>query len=310
MQFYYSTVSKTYRKCFIYLPPAYDTRSAEKYPVLFLQHGMNETQYSWHMQGKVNFILDNLIAEGKALPMIIVMENGMTAVNYTSLVIDDLIPFLQENYKVKTGKPNTAVAGLSMGSYQATDLGLANSDKFGYVGAFCGGTDLNLSSISNQINDSIEVLFNGYGISDELNLGQSFESYLNNLRINHVNAEFSGGHEWQVWRKCLYQFAPLLFKPYTYENHFSAIEDNSQKAFSMYPNPAEGQIHLEFNEDEDLMNACYELNDITGRQILSFTGDKSDAETKISAALQSSSGALYILLVHTQKSVYQAKILN
>jgi S-formylglutathione hydrolase FrmB len=269
MQFYYSTVSKTYRKCFIYLPPAYDTRSAEKYPVLFLQHGMNETQYSWHMQGKVNFILDNLIAEGKALPMIIVMENGMTAVNYTSLVIDDLIPFLQENYKVKTGKPNTAVAGLSMGSYQATDLGLANSDKFGYVGAFCGGTDLNLSSISNQINDSIEVLFNG-----------------------------------------LYQFAPLLFKPYTYENHFSAIEDNSQKAFSMYPNPAEGQIHLEFNEDEDLMNACYELNDITGRQILSFTGDKSDAETKISAALQSSSGALYILLVHTQKSVYQAKILN
>jgi hypothetical protein len=125
-----------------------------------------------------------------------------------------------------------------------------------------------------------------------------------------VHAEFSGGHEWQVWRKCLYQFAPLLFKPYTYENPFSAIADNSQKAFSVYPNPAEGQIHLEFNEDEDLMNACYELNDITGRQILSFTGDKSDAETKISTALQSSSGALYILLVHTQKSVYQAKILN
>ena len=72
-------VTKTYRKCFIYLPPGYDTQSAEEYPVLFLQHGMNETQYSWHMQGKANFILDNLIAEGKALPMIIVMDNGMTA---------------------------------------------------------------------------------------------------------------------------------------------------------------------------------------------------------------------------------------
>jgi enterochelin esterase family protein len=269
---------------------------------------MNETQYSWHMQGKVNFILDNLIAEGKALPMIIVMDNGMTAINYSSLVLNDLIPLLQENYMVKTGKMNTAVAGLSMGSYQATDLGLANSDKFGFVGAFCGGTDLNLVSLGNQINDSIEVLYNGYGINDELNLGQSFESSLNRVRINHIKAEFSGGHEWQVWRKCLYEFAQLLFKPYTYENPFSAMTGNSQTAFSVYPNPFNGQIHLQLSNDAELMDAYYELYDSSGKQILSFSGEKGNAETKISGVLQSCSDALYILSVCTQKNVYQVKI--
>jgi enterochelin esterase-like enzyme len=310
MQFYYSTLTKKYRKCFIYLPPAYDTKSAEKYPVLFLQHGMNETQYSWHMQGKMNFILDNLIADGKALPMIVVMENGMTAVNYSTLVINDLMPLLIENYKVKTGKLNTAVAGLSMGSYQATDLGLANSDKFGYVAAFCGGTDLNLSTIRNDVNSSIIALYNGYGITDELNLGQSFETNLNKFKVNHINAKFPGGHEWQVWRKCLYQFAQLLFKPYTYENDFSGIANKTQSSFSVFPIPFNGQIHLQFNNPDGVTDAQYQLHDISGKQILSYKGELSNAENIISEALNATSSGMLILSVYSKSNVNRVKIIK
>ncbi len=110
MQLYYSTFTKNYRRCFIYLPPDYDTRSDKKYPVLFLQHGMNENEFSWHMQGKVNFILDNLIADGSALPMIVVMDNGMTTTDYSSLVLNDLIPLLVKNYNVLTDKKKYGIS--------------------------------------------------------------------------------------------------------------------------------------------------------------------------------------------------------
>ncbi len=310
MQLYYSTSTKTYRKCFIYMPPDYDTRSDEKYPVLFLQHGMNENEYSWHMNGKMNFILDNLISEGKALPMIVVMDNGMTVSDYSSLVLNDLIPLLEKSYKVKTGKMNMAVAGLSMGSYQASDLGFGNLSKFAYVGVFSGGTDMNLISLHNKINDSIEVLFNGYGSSDELNLGLSFEGLLNYSKTNHVNAVFSGGHEWQVWRKCLNQFAQLLFKPYTYDHPFPVITINSKNTFSIYPNPFNGQIHLQFDGDAGLLNANYQLIDIAGKHVLSYTGNISNAEKEIAGLLQASSCGIYILSVYTQTNIYQTKIIK
>jgi enterochelin esterase-like enzyme len=309
MQTYYSTVTKTNRTCFIYLPPGYDTKSVEKYPVLFLQHGMNETQYSWHMQGKMNFILDNLIAEEKALPMIVVMDNGMN-INYSSLVLSDLLPLLQNKYKIKTGKMNTAVAGLSMGSFQAAELGLVNSSGFAYVGAFCGGNNGDLYNLPKRINDSIEVLYNGYGITDETFLGQGFESMLNYLKINHITAEFSGGHEWQVWRKCLNQFAQLLFKPYTYENPFSEVTSNSQNFFSVYPNPFKGQIHFQCDSDTDFVYAKYTLHDITGKQILNFFGTKSDAELRISNTLNNSPSSVYILTVYSNSNVFQVKVVK
>lgn len=310
MQLYFSTTTKTYRMCFIYLPPDYDTRNEEKYPVLFLQHGMNENEYSWHMNGKMNFILDNLISEGKALPMIVVMDNGMTVSDYTSLVLNDLIPLLENSYKIKTGKMNMAVAGLSMGSYQASDLGFGNLGKFAYVGVFSGGTDMPLYSLYSKINDSIEVLFNGYGSTDELNLGESFESSLNSSKTNHINAIYPGGHEWQVWRKCLNQFAQLLFKPYTYDHPFSVSNIKSENSFSAYPNPFNEQIHLQCDDDAGLMDANYRLIDITGKQILSYTGNKSIAEKEIAGILQSSSGGLFILSVNTRTNIYQAKIIK
>jgi enterochelin esterase-like enzyme len=310
MQIYYSTVTKKYRKCFIYLPPAYDTKSTEKYPVLFLQHGMNETQYSWHMQGKANFILDNLIAEGKALPMIVVMDNGMTINDYSSLVVNDLIPFLEKNYKVKTDRRSMAAAGLSMGSYQATGLGIVNIDKFAYLAAFCGGCNAVLMPIRDLVNDSIEVFFNGYGITDELNLGQNFETSLNRFRINHVNAVYPGGHEWQVWRKCLRDFARLLFKPYKYEKDFTGMTNETQNSFSVFPNPYQGQIHLQFSNNEDVSKAHYELRDLNGKQVTSYTGGISEAENIISEALNTTNSGMLILSVYTKTSVNQVKIIK
>jgi enterochelin esterase-like enzyme len=309
-QIYYSTYTKKYRQFFIYLPPSYDTKSDEKYPVLFLQHGMGETEYCWHMQGKVNFIIDNLIAEGKALPMIVVMENGMTVMNYSAVAQKDLIPFLEKNYKVKTDRMNMAAAGLSMGSFQVTALSLFYSNRFAYVGTFCGGSDFPASWIKKKCNDSIEVLFNGYGLSDETNLGQNFEARLNNGEINHIKAVFPGGHEWQVWRKCLHQFAPLLFKPYTYDKPFSVKNNKSQNTFSVYPNPFTDHIQMQFNNDEDQIDTRYELSDIAGKKILWYVGNKKHAEVIISKVLQSNSSKIFILSVYTSKNVYKVKLLN
>lgn len=309
MQLYYASTAKKIRRCFIYLPPGYDTKSDEKYPVLFLQHGSSESEFSWHMQGKMNFILDNLIAEGKAVPMIVVMENGETTGDYSGLVLKDLIPLLEKNYKIKTGKMNLATAGLSMGSNLATILGFSNLGKFGYIGAFSGGV-LTAPSKHEQINDSLIVLYDGYGVNDELLIGQDFESSLVKYKVNHVNAQFSGGHEWQVWRKCLHQFAQLLFKPYTYDNPYTGNTIQFKNSFSVYPNPFNGQIHLQFDNDAWLMNAHYTLNDLSGNQILSFTGEKNDAEAEISDALRSSSCKLFILSVSDQTNVYRKKIVK
>jgi hypothetical protein len=232
----------------------------------------------------------------------------MTA-NYTILVLNDLIPLIKKNYKVKTDKMNMAVAGLSMGAGQATYLGLTYLGKFGYVGAFSGGGGFDIMN-ANQVNDSIVLLFNGYGKIDELNIGQSFESQLRESKVNHITAEFSGGHEWQVWRKCLHQFAPLLFKPYTYEHPFLVKSINNDNKFSVYPNPFNGQIHLQFDNSAEFNNPGYELQDITGKIILSYTGEKDNAEKKISETLRSNSNGLYVLSLYTKENTYQVKIIK
>lgn len=313
MQLYNSTVTNNVRRCFIYLPPGYDTKSDEKYPVLFLQHGMNENEFSWHMQGKINFILDNLIAEGKALPMIVVMDNGMSG-DYSSLVLKDLLPLVQNNYKIIKDKKSRAVAGLSMGSGQAADLGMTNSDKFGYIGVFSGSSNVSPTTIAKTVNlnDSLVLLWVGWGKDDEL-IGweTTFESQLNKARINHVKEIFDGGHQWQVWRKCLYEFAQLLFKPYTYENPFNSLNNiNPANNLIVYPNPFNGEFHLKMDNDNLLENARYELHRITGEKILTLNGERKFAENTISETLAISSFNVFLLTVYTKDGVYNAKIIK
>ena len=309
IQYYNSTLTGQIRRCFIYLPPGYDTRSDSTYPVLYLQHGSNESEYSWHMQGKVNFILDNLIAEGKAMPMIVVMDNGMTA-TYPDLVLKDLIPLMNINYHVKTDRENRAVAGLSLGGIQATNLGLMHINTFAYIGAFSGGTSVNLPTCRKRANDSIVVLFNGYGTNDELNIGQNLEAQLNYARLNHVNFQYPGGHEWQVWRNCLFRFAQLLFKPYTYKNPFSDIKENTSDQLIVYPNPFQGTIHFKLPNAYGFYNATYELRDTVGRTLLSYEGDTASAEKEIGRRLETSPDGIYIISVTTRIHVYQVKIMK
>ncbi|MCJ7447677.1 MAG: alpha/beta hydrolase-fold protein [Bacteroidales bacterium] len=189
--YYFSTIANKYRRCFVYTPPDYDKNITARYPVLYLQHGMGEDERGWSVQGKMNFIMDNLIAEGKAKPMIVVMDNGggnafnirpRTAapagnpaqpgaapagprpgggmgmmsggVNFAEILIKETIPFIDANFRTLSDRENRAMAGLSMGGMQTIQITLANLDKFAYIGGFSGGPRF-------AQNDDIDKVYNG-----------------------------------------------------------------------------------------------------------------------------------------------------
>lgn len=318
MQPYYSTVTQSMRQCFIYLPPDYKADLTEKYPVLFLQHGNGENEYGWHMQGKINLILDNLIAEGKAVPMVVVMDNGMTFldnyVNLAFLIINDLIPMVEEKYNVKQDKKFRAVAGLSMGAGQAIVAGLFFPEFFNYVGDFSGSIDpYNWTEYTQTVNlnDSLELVWLGIGTGDEYySYFNRFEGELTAAGINHVKKLFTGAHQWQVWRKCIYEFAPLLFKPFEYPPQ-SSVHDNisSENKLKVYPNPFNEYLHIEItgSESSDLQ---FELVDVTGKSIFYFSGNITEAESQISEVLQNAAPNLYVLSVTDNQSVYRIKIIT
>ncbi len=163
MVWYLSKITGAWRRCFVYTPPDYDTNARARYPVLYLQHGSGEDETGWVIQGKANFILDNLIAEKKAAPMIIVMENGYAArpgetppappaagaargtrpagpgtAAFEEVLVKEVIPMIDSRYRTIAGRDHRALAGLSMGGNQACRISLANLDVFSYVGMFSG----------------------------------------------------------------------------------------------------------------------------------------------------------------------------
>ena len=160
---YFSKIANAWRQAYVYTPPGYDSNPNSRYPVLYLQHGAGEDERGWTMQGRANFILDNLIAEGKAKPMIVVMDNGGgsalfanrgaapaagaipgagrgNAINaqFGEILITEIIPMVEANYRTLKDRANRALAGLSMGAGQAWQIGTANLDKFAYIGGFSG----------------------------------------------------------------------------------------------------------------------------------------------------------------------------
>lgn len=215
------------RQAYVYTPPDYDSNTRAKYPVLYLQHGSGENERGWSLQGKANLILDNLIASGKAKPMIIVMEKGYAASPggnnteaFAKLVVQDLIPEVDSKYRTLTDAKNRAIAGLSMGSGQALNIGLSNLDKFSYIGGFSGG----MRSFDPQTayggvfkdpaaaNKKIRLLWLGCGSEDRAYAGlKATHETMDKAGIRHIWFEGPGSHEWQVWRKHLHAFAPLLF---------------------------------------------------------------------------------------------------
>lgn len=242
---YYSEVSESFKRAFVYTPPGYETDTDKSYPVLYLQHGGGENETGWSNQGKANLIMDNLIAEGESEPFIIVMSDGNWAFRrppanddadeddaprewppkgwadgFMNMLINEVIPMIDSNYRTIADQDHRAMAGLSMGGMQTRVITLANPDVFSHVGMFSGGS-ISPEDVENNpgFKENIDLLFISYG-SKELENARRFggDPRENNNKLEEMgmNTHFyvspETAHEWQSWRRSLYEFAPLLFK--------------------------------------------------------------------------------------------------
>ena len=242
---YYSNVTKSWRRAFVYTPAGYDNIT-ERYPVLYLQHGGGEDETGWPNQGKMDAIMDNLIAEGKAKPMIVVMDRG-AAVDPTAprhqgnqgmraafnnkalenVFINEIIPMIDKQFRTIADRDHRAMAGLSMGGFQSFQITLSNLDKFAYIGGFSGagfmqqGDDFSkmyngVWSDVNAFNQKVKLMYLSIGTDEPTNMYQTvnnFHKELEKAGIKHVYYESPGtSHEWLTWRRSLNQFASLLFK--------------------------------------------------------------------------------------------------
>ncbi len=238
----YSETMGGYERFYVYTPPSYDQNPKEKFPVLYLQHGMGEDERGWVQQGKLSIIMDNLIADGKARPMIIVVSDGGTGgmfrpkpgedvnesrkqfgAKLTPLLLEEIIPYVEKNFRVKTDRLHRAMAGLSWGGYQTLQTALPRTDQFAYVGSFSGAGLFNIDTelktvyggaFSNpeSFNSKVKVLFLGIGESEGPRT-KNLSMALSNAGIRNTYYESPDtAHEWLTWRRCLYQFTQLIFK--------------------------------------------------------------------------------------------------
>ncbi len=237
---YFSKTSDRVRRAYIYTPPGYDKDNSRRYPVLYLQHGMGENETGWGNQGHANLIMDNLIAEGKAIPFIIVMENSSVKFErpreprtpgsmpsfdfvgeFKDVLFNDLIPFVETNYRVIADQKNRAMAGLSMGGMQTRIITMAKTDMFSQIGMFSGGSfSMDDVSKSPGFKENVKFLFVSFGSRELGNPRQGFggDPKVNTeaLKEAGINAVFyvspETAHEWHTWRRSLYQFAQQAFK--------------------------------------------------------------------------------------------------
>ena len=219
---YQSRTNSAWRRCFVYTPPDYAGSPAARYPVLYLQHGGGEDERGWSAQGRMNFILDNLIAAGKAKPMIVVMDNGGGANLFADTLLHEIIPMVDSTYRTMPDREHRAMAGLSMGAGQTFQIALNHPETFAAVGAFSGGagsitnlkTDCNgLFADADAFNRKIKVMFFSMGSAENLTAARNLDKLLADAHLHHVYYESPGtAHEWQSWRRSLREFAPLLFQ--------------------------------------------------------------------------------------------------
>lgn len=233
-RWYHSQVTGELRRVFVYTPPDYDRNIKRRYPVLYLQHGAGENERAWTKQGKANFLMDNLINSRQAVPMIVVMDNGYARKPgvelpadswgneaFSEVVIKDLIPLIDSQYRTIAQRNYRAFAGLSMGGGQALEVGLNNLDKFSWVGGFSSllkDFDINKSYgevFTNPLktNLKLNLLWLGCGTEDDFyTTNKTAHEKLEKADINHVWVASEGGHEWLVWRRYLRDFASRLFQ--------------------------------------------------------------------------------------------------
>jgi enterochelin esterase family protein len=272
---YFAKTANSWRRIFVYTPPGYDANTSIRYPVLYLQHGGGEDERVWIEMGRTNLILDNLLAEGKAKPMIVVMETSAVGTPggagagpgaagagrgpgfggfggpgggpYGQLMVNDLIPWVDRNFRTLADKDHRAMAGLSMGGMQTASVAMANLDKFSYMGLFSGGAAMgfgpggpgktapgaapaaapapfDIKTIYSgamadpaEFNKKVKVLFMSFGSEPPLENPEGLKKHQEQLiaaGITNSYVYISPGtsHEWQTWRRSLYVFAPLLFR--------------------------------------------------------------------------------------------------
>jgi enterochelin esterase-like enzyme len=235
IQSYYSTVFDRWRQCYVYTPPGYDASLKKRYPVFYILHGGGEDERAWATQGKTQLILDNLLAAGKAKPMLIVMPDGNvgmfgfgenTLKMFEAELKSCIIPFVEKTYRAETDAKNRALAGLSMGGLQTLYVGLNNTDTFSALGVFSSGWILPMQSAladvqyalmkknADKINQDLKLFWIAMGGKEDIAYKncQSMLAKFDEMKIKYIYSEHTGGHTWPVWRDNLYNMAPLLFK--------------------------------------------------------------------------------------------------
>lgn len=233
--YYYANATQEWRHAMVYTPAEYE-KGKKRYPVLYLQHGMGEDETGWSKQGHMQHIMDNLISSGEAVPMIVVMESGDVkapfrggdnrqgfseyGASFYKVLLNDLIPYIDKNFRTKADREHRAMAGLSWGGHQTFDVVLTHKELFSYMGAFSGaifGLDVKTAydgvfSRPEEFNKQMHCLYLSCG--SEENFGT--EALVKSLREAGINTQFyvSEGthHEWLTWRRSLRNFLPLLFK--------------------------------------------------------------------------------------------------
>jgi enterochelin esterase family protein len=237
--FYKSAVVGDHRDFFVYTPPGYDPRGKQTYPVLYLLHGYSDNASGWTAVGRANIILDNLIAQGKAKPMLVVMPLGygepkvlephsgvfhdpdITQRNFDKFreaLLTEVIHRVESAYLVKEDRNSRAIAGLSMGGSESLLTGLNTLDKFSWIGAFSSGGitpefDKDFPALDSKANQQLHLLWIACGTDDHLiELNRNLRTWLASKSIKHTDIETPGAHTWMVWRRNLTEFAPLLFR--------------------------------------------------------------------------------------------------
>ena len=244
-EYFYSEVTGEWESCVVYTPYCYEEETTKEFPVLYLQHGHGENEIGWTASGKVNFILDNLIAEKKAVPMVIVMSNGMVQtttadgrriVDFKLLekqLLTDIMPYIEKKFRVGKTKEMRAMAGLSMGSLQTSITGFEHPEYFSSLGIFSGfvsdmiqGSPLDMVERGPSENEHMKLLddaeafhqtFDVYfrAMGDMDPFWEHFEqddAILSEKGIHQIRKVYPGAHDWNVWRMCIRDFAQLIFR--------------------------------------------------------------------------------------------------
>jgi enterochelin esterase-like enzyme len=237
--FYKSAVAQDERDFYVYTPPGYDPAAKKTYPVLYLLHGYSDDASGWTAVGRAHVIVDNLIAQGKAKPMIVVMPLGYGTMeiirlgwgawshtdvrdknfsNFQKALLTEVMPRVESEYRITRDRNARAIAGLSMGGSESLLTGLNNLDKFAWIGAFSSGGipnefEKDFPGLEEKAHQQIRLLWIACGTEDRLiTLNRNLREWLKSKGIQHTDIETPGMHTWMVWRRNLAEFAGLLFR--------------------------------------------------------------------------------------------------